>query len=150
MELQAAVGTFALTGKRVDDAIGRIPTAQWLERPAPKSNHVLWIIGHLATRRSLVLRALGERREPTKLDPLFAGGIPLQEDAAYPSPAVVIAAWREMAIRPVNGRRSVVVPPVEPVVLEHRDALEPDAFRCARNRAALEAPLASGWLVHHE
>jgi hypothetical protein len=52
-EWQAAAGTFALTGKLVDDAIGRIPTTQWLERPAPGSNHVLWIVGHLATTRSL-------------------------------------------------------------------------------------------------
>jgi hypothetical protein len=99
MEWQAATGTFALTGKLVDDAIGGIPTTQWLERPAPESNHVLWIIGHLAATRSLVLHALGDRRDPMKLDPLFAGGIPLQEDAAYPPPAVVIDAWREMAIR---------------------------------------------------
>jgi hypothetical protein len=99
MEWQAATGTFALTGKLVDDAIGGIPTTQWLERPAPESNHVLWIIGHLAATRSLVLHALGDRRDPMKLDPLFAGGIPLQEDAAYPPPAVVIDAWREMSIR---------------------------------------------------
>ena len=99
MELQAATGTYALTGKLVDDAIGRIPSTQWLERPALGSNHVLWIIGLLTTTRCLVLHALGDRREPMKLDPLFAGGIPLQEDAAYPPPAVVIEAWREMAIR---------------------------------------------------
>ena len=94
---QNAVGTLALTGKLVDDAIARIPTTQWLDRPAPHSNHVLWIIGHLAATRGLLVHTLRERREATTLDPLFAGGAPLQEDTAYPSPSVVINAWHEMA-----------------------------------------------------
>jgi hypothetical protein len=98
---QTAVATLALTGRLVDHAIDRIPSNEWLGRPAPKSNHVLWIVGHLATTRGLLVCTLEREREipDDPLYPLFAGGTPLREDEAYPSASVVADAWREMATR---------------------------------------------------
>jgi hypothetical protein len=111
--LQTAVGALALTSKLVDDAITRIPTSQWLERPAPHLNHVLWIIGHLAVTRGVLVCTLGRRSEPLTLDSLFSGGTPAQEAAAYPSPSIVIDAWREMAVRLDQALKAAVVSDLE-------------------------------------
>jgi hypothetical protein len=113
VDLQTAIGTLALTGKLVDDAIGRIPTSQWLERPAAHSNHVLWIIGHLATTRGLIVRTLEADHKAPTIDRLFAGGTPLQEDTAYPSPAVVIDLWRDMALRVDRALRTALASDLE-------------------------------------
>src|SRR5262249_43979944 len=40
--LETTTATLALTGQLVGDAIERISTDEWLERPGPRSNHVLW------------------------------------------------------------------------------------------------------------
>jgi DinB superfamily len=95
--LQTATATLALTGSLVDYVIERIQSDQWLNRPAPTSTHVLWIVGHLATTRDLLVQVLGGGME--SLDPLFAGGRPLPPDDALPSPATVAARWRETRAR---------------------------------------------------
>ena len=95
-ELQNATSTLTLTGRLVNDAIGRIPFSEWLERPSQRSNHVLWIIGHLARTRGLIVQQLTGGTETLPLDALFADGQPLRDDSAYPTPERVAEAWREI------------------------------------------------------
>jgi uncharacterized damage-inducible protein DinB len=97
LNLQIATATLALTGTLVDNVIERIDSDQWLKRPAPTATHVLWIVGHLATTRDLLVKVLGGEMEP--LDPLFAGGCPLPAEDAFPPPATVAARWRETRAR---------------------------------------------------
>jgi hypothetical protein len=98
LDYQSAIDTLALTGKLVDRVIEQIPPSQWLQRPAPHSTHVLWIVGHVATTRGLLVRLLGSGLE-TKPNPLFAGGSPLQANGVYPSSSAVADLWREMGDR---------------------------------------------------
>jgi DinB superfamily len=98
-EFATTASSIGLAGTLVGEAIRIIPPHQWLERPARSSNHVLWLVGHLATTRALVVQALSEGSVKPELDPLFAGGIPLQEDSRYPAPADVADVWSRMAVR---------------------------------------------------
>jgi hypothetical protein len=102
---QITTATLALTGTLVDHVIERMHPDHWLERPAPSSTHVLWIVGHLATTRDLLVQVLGARSE--RLDPLFAGGCPLPADHAFPPPAAVVARWREMGARVDHAVRTL-------------------------------------------
>jgi len=87
----------ALTGRLVDRVIEQTPHRDWMQRPAPHSTHVLWIVGHLATTRALLVGTLRGASGMT-LTPLFAGGSPLQEDGAYPTPPAVAGLWREASV----------------------------------------------------
>ena len=93
-QLNSVAGTFALTGKVVNEAIERIPFARWYERPADHSNHVLWVVGHLTRTRGLITQQLRGQAGRLPLDPFFAGGQPLLPDIEYPDPEQVVAAWR--------------------------------------------------------
>ncbi len=97
LERQISASTFELTGKLVNDAIGRVPSHHWLMRPGPESTHVLWIIGHLATTRRRLVGLFGGTTAYPELNPLFKGGLPLHEDSAYPSSGTVAAMWRDVA-----------------------------------------------------
>jgi hypothetical protein len=80
------------------------------EETGGPSNHVLWIIGHLAGTRGHVVSLLTGRQEAPPVDRLFAGGIPIQPDEPFPAAPVVIEAWRAMAIRvaeAVNAERAI-------------------------------------------
>jgi hypothetical protein len=77
----------------------RIPFSEWLERPSQRSNHVLWIIGHLARTWGLIVQQLKGGEEILPLDSLFADGQPLREDSAYPTPERIAEAWREIVAR---------------------------------------------------
>jgi hypothetical protein len=98
VELQSAIGTLALTGKPVDDITERTPPREWMQRPAPQSTHILWIVGHLATTRELLVQTL-TGAPAVNLNPLFAGGSPLHDDEAYPAAPAVAAIWREAGVR---------------------------------------------------
>ena len=106
-EFQNVVSSLGLAGQLVDQAIRTIPSRQWLERPARSSNHVLWLIGHVAATRALMLQALGEDGVKPRFDSLFAGGTPLPEDTSFPAPDEVADAWREMALRLETSLRTV-------------------------------------------
>jgi hypothetical protein len=97
MELQSAVATLALTGKLVDRVIEQTPPQEWLHRPTPHSTHVLWIVGHLATTREVLVQTLTSA-SGMRIDPLFAGGSPLHDDGSYPSASEVAGIWREAGV----------------------------------------------------
>ena len=107
-ELETAVGSLALSGRPVDDVIARIPASDWVKRPAPHLNHVLWILGHLTVTRGFLVRTFGSRDGVVALDPLFNGGTPVREGDVYPSPSIVISAWRDMAVRLDRAVKTVV------------------------------------------
>ena len=97
MELQSAVATLALTGKLVDRVIEQTPPQEWLHRPTPHSTHVLWIVGHLANTREVLVQTLTSASGMT-IDPLFAGGSPLHDDGSYPSVSEVAGIWHEAGV----------------------------------------------------
>lgn len=106
LEFQPAIDTLSLTGKLVDHVIGQVEPYQWLQRPAPHSTHVLWIVGHLAATRGLLVRMLGGDLD-MKLNPLFGGGSPLQGDDAFPPSSAVVDLWREVCVRVDHAVKTV-------------------------------------------
>jgi DinB family protein len=107
VDFQAAIATLNLTGALVDRAIEQIQLTEWLKRPALRSTHRLWIVGHLAVTRGILAHILGGKSDTP--DPLFAGGTPLLHDVAYPPPEAVTAKWRESRAYLDQILRSVAV-----------------------------------------
>jgi uncharacterized damage-inducible protein DinB len=69
---------------------------EWLRRPDGKCNHIAWIVGHVVWTRKALLARLGTEWSQPWLG-MFARGAKCEEDAAYPSPATLLDAWREVS-----------------------------------------------------
>ena len=73
-------------------------TEEWLLRPAPGTNHALWIAGHLGIATDyfikLIKPELSQPRE--EFGKLFGKGTEPQDDAsAYPPAEEVVSYWSE-------------------------------------------------------
>lgn len=112
LELQGAIGTLALTGKLIDHIIEQTPPEEWLRRPATHSTHVLWIVGHLAVTRELLVRTLMSA-PGVEAEPMFAGGRPLQDDGAYPPPSAVADIWRDVGVHVDQALKTVSLADLE-------------------------------------
>jgi DinB superfamily len=68
-----------------------------LRQPSEKSNHALWVFGHILYCRLSVLRFLGAEPDfhPEWL-PLFNRGAKLVEASAYPAWNELVLAWNEI------------------------------------------------------
>jgi uncharacterized damage-inducible protein DinB len=67
---------------------------EWLKRPSDTTNHITWIVGHMALCRSRVLPFMGAEWTRPSLE-IFGRGTKLQEDSAYPSPESLLSLWNE-------------------------------------------------------
>jgi hypothetical protein len=71
---------------------------EWVFRVHPTANHPLWIVGHIATTDNSILKLLGSPAAVDKSSwmPLFGrDSVPLDDFAAYPSPAELLPFFRE-------------------------------------------------------
>ncbi len=94
--IAVATQTFRLNASMLEKSFIDLSREQWLRRPAASSNPVLWIVGHVIWGRSRVLALLGEEWTRPWL-PLFARGATLADDARYPAPEEIMAAWQDLA-----------------------------------------------------
>ncbi len=69
---------------------------EWLRRPNEKSNHIAWIVGHVIWSRKMLVGRLGTEWSQPWLG-AFARGGKCEDEAAYPSPAALMDAWRELS-----------------------------------------------------
>lgn len=74
-----------------------VPEADLWKRPAPQSNPLLWIFGHLVNTRNGMLGLLGDRFDPGWND-LFSRGAMLQA-AGYPTRARIHEVARDVNTR---------------------------------------------------
>lgn len=95
--IAVAVHTFRQNAHLLEKSVGDLRSEEWLQRPAEGSNPVLWIVGHVIWSRSRVLALLGEEWTRPWL-PLFARGATLGEDAQYPLPEEMKAAFQDVTV----------------------------------------------------
>lgn len=100
MPVPAAILTAAQNYKFNSDFLTNmvkdLPPEEWLKSPAENLNHVAWIVGHCVWTRKALLARLGTQWDKPWLG-MFARGVKLENDAAYPSETVLLDAWRESA-----------------------------------------------------
>ena len=77
-------------------AVADLAPEDWLKRPDAKCNHIAWIVGHVIWTRKALLGRLGTEWSTPWLG-MFARGVKLDESSAYPSPAALVDAWREVS-----------------------------------------------------
>ena len=75
---------FRVNDDLIAKALDGLTTAEFGQRLTDKNNPILWIAGHVAETRALVVRILGEQID-TPWAELFARGAALQEASRYPS-----------------------------------------------------------------
>lgn len=93
--IAAASHTFRMNANLLEKSFSDLEPGEWLRRPAESSNPVLWIVGHVIWSRSRVLAMLGEEWTRPWL-PLFARGATLADNAQYPAPEEMMAAWHDV------------------------------------------------------
>ncbi len=59
--LAVASQSYNLNASFLKQGLAGLSDADWLTRPNGQCNHILWIVGHLAYSRSLVLGRLGDK-----------------------------------------------------------------------------------------
>jgi uncharacterized damage-inducible protein DinB len=92
--IAAAAENYRFNSNFLTKMVGDLSPEEWLQRPDGKCNHIAWIVGHVTwTRKQLLGRLSTEWSLPWLGS--FARGAKCEDDAAYPSPAVLLDGWRE-------------------------------------------------------
>ncbi len=94
--IAAAAENYRFNSKSLENLVKDFSPEEWLRRPSVHMNHAAWIVGHMAWTRGRLLHFIGSEWLQPALD-LYARGVKLQEDSAYPSPASLLDTWRESA-----------------------------------------------------
>lgn len=105
-QIAAAANSFKANDNLFKKAIEGITAEEWLRRPNDKSNHMLWIFGHVIWARAVTLKFLGAEFSKPWF-PLFARGAKLDESAAYPTPEEARAAWEEVSAELASAMEAV-------------------------------------------
>jgi len=92
--IAAAAENFRFNSRSLERLVEDLSPEEWLRRPAANMNHIAWIVGHMAWTRGRLLHYLGTEWPQPGLD-LYARGVKLQEDSAYPSAEWLLGTWRE-------------------------------------------------------
>ena len=90
---------FTFSTNLVVRALRDVDADALLRRPAERSNPLIWIGGHLAHTRNLMLGLLGDPAELPWSGELFRTGSRPEDATRYPGGAEVLEVWREVAIR---------------------------------------------------
>lgn len=89
-------GSFKFNAGMFNMAVEGIAPESWLLSPGNKSNHLLWIAGHVVWSRKMVLQVLGTGC-PRPWEKLFARGAKPVDPVQYPKPEEILAAWAEVS-----------------------------------------------------
>lgn len=92
--VSAAAENYRFNSEFLTNSVKDLSSEEWFQRPEGKLNHVAWIVGHVVWARQRLLARLGAEWAQPGLD-VFARGVKLQEDAAYPSRAALLKALEE-------------------------------------------------------
>lgn len=79
---------------------------EWLRRPGDSANHMLWIVGHVAWARSMLLKRLGEDWSKPWFS-LCGRGAKCEDSVAYPTPEEAMLVWDESSARLSAAMESV-------------------------------------------
>jgi hypothetical protein len=75
---------FKLNAGLIRSSLEGLTSAELWQRPTPRNNPLLWVVGHIVTTRAALLGRLGEPID-TGWGDLFARGAVLHEPSRYPS-----------------------------------------------------------------
>lgn len=87
----AAAENYRFNAEFLTNCIKDLSAEEWFKRPEKKLNHIAWIVGHVVWARQVLLRRLGTEWAQPGPD-LFARGVKLQPDEAYPSREILLTA----------------------------------------------------------
>ena len=96
--LAVASQSYNLNASFLKQGLAGLSDADWLTRPNGHCNHILWIVGHLAYSRSMVLARLGDAWSKPWMH-LYARGAKCVESPEAPTPTEMTEAWEESCIR---------------------------------------------------
>lgn len=71
---------------------------EWMHMVGPKTNHALWVAGHLANTDNFALGLVApdKVKDMPEHKAMFGGGsVPVDDPSKYPAPAEVLATMRE-------------------------------------------------------
>ncbi len=94
--ITAAAENYRFNTGFLENTVKDLSPQEWLKRPSDHLNHITWIVGHVVWTRKMLLARLGSQWDLPWLG-LFARGVKLESDAAYPAPDALLSAWRESA-----------------------------------------------------
>lgn len=110
MSVPAVIATAAqeyrFNSQFLENLVNDLAPEEWLHRPDEKSNHIAWVVGHVVWTRRQLLRRLGTQWDAPWLG-LFARGEKIDPAAAYPSPEVLLGAWRDVGATLSNTLESI-------------------------------------------
>jgi hypothetical protein len=87
-----AAHTFNQNARALKQSVDGLTDEEWLRRPNDRSNHLLWIVGHAAWARSMLLKRL-EAPWAIPWMKLYARGAKCIDSPDGPSPGVAMEAW---------------------------------------------------------
>lgn len=105
-QIANAANSFQMNAGLFKKSTEGLTPEEWLRRPNDKSNHMLWIFGHVIWARSVTLKFLGSEYSQPWF-PLFARGAKLDESAQYPTPDEARAAWEEVSAQLASAMENV-------------------------------------------
>ena len=89
-----AAHSYTQNASFLNQAVAGLSDDEWLRRPNDHSNHLLWIVGHVAWARTMLLARLGAPWTMAGMD-LYARGKPCVDGPDCPSPKLAMQAWNE-------------------------------------------------------
>jgi uncharacterized damage-inducible protein DinB len=102
MPLSPRIAIAALSFRQNDSflkqSVKGLADDEWVRRPNQHSNHLLWIVCHMAWTRTMLLRRLGAEWTTPWMG-LYARGEPCVESPECPSPLAALEAWNETCTR---------------------------------------------------
>jgi len=89
-----AAGTFRYNTDFLTKMVADLSPEEWLKHPGENTNHVAWIMGHLAYCRGRTLHFVGTEWSRPILEN-FGRGKKRMEDSAYPAAESLLSAWTD-------------------------------------------------------
>jgi len=93
-----AAQTFHQNASCLKQAVNGLTDDEWLRQPNDRSNHMLWIVGHVTWARTALLARLNAPWVTPWMG-LYARGKPCENGPDCPSPAAAMEAWNESCRR---------------------------------------------------
>jgi len=89
-----AAENYRFNSRFLKQTVGDLSPEEWLKRPGDNTNHIAWIVGHMALGRKRVLHFMGAEWTQPALE-IFGRGKKIMEDTAYPSPESLLSIWSD-------------------------------------------------------
>ena len=89
---------FATNDSLAQRSLAGVAAEDLWKRPTPKTNPMLWILGHMVSTRAALLKMLGDDFDPG-LGQVFARGTALEDPSGYPSQEKIQEASRQVNAR---------------------------------------------------